>query len=314
MRIGRTQRTTWALAIALSAAVSCNLVLDNEKRKLSAIESSDAGPVIVMIADSGTPAAVDSGSDAGVCGAAEFPECTPGEIEMGMEACGDCGAGTRTRQRGCAIDCSWGSWSPWGNCQQPDEVCKPGETEERMEACGFCMLGMRKSTRSCTSSCGWSDWMPETCIEDEANCEPGALKVHADKPCGDMCGLATQTQTCNASCKWDPIASGACISHAECTPGETRMLDAIGCNPAYCNKGIQPRMQVCADSCTWAQPAPMGSCTIPDGVCRPMDLGGSGWRCKPNERGYRETCAPSTAAPETACTWRGRQADSSCGG
>ena len=105
MRTGRSQQTVWAVALAL-CAMSCNLVLDNEKRKLSpALESYDAGPVIVVIVDSGTTSAVDAGSDSGACGAAEFPECTPGEIGMSMEACGNCGAGTRTRQRGCSIEC-----------------------------------------------------------------------------------------------------------------------------------------------------------------------------------------------------------------
>ena len=316
MSLGRTQRTIWGIALALLAAASCNLVLDNEKRTLSpsAIEGYDAGPAVVVVVDSGASSKGDASSDAGACGDVEFPECTPGEVQPGMESCGECGAGTRTRQRGCTFDCRWASWSPWSECQEPAGICKPGRTEENTEACGYCGLGMRKTTRSCTSSCGWSDWTPQACIEDESNCSPGMVMRLPDKACGTMCGQASQTRTCNSSCQWDPIVTGECVSHAECAPGATRMVDAVGCNPAYCNKGIQQRIQLCTDSCTWAPPAPTGGCTFPEGVCRPMDLGGMGFRCKPNDRGFRETCTPSTAAPAEACMWRGRQADSSCGG
>jgi hypothetical protein len=309
----RVQRSIWGIAFALFVTSGCNLVLDNEKRKLSPlIDGVEAGVPDIMIVDSGPPVVIDPDVDAGECSGTEFPECTPNMLDTDMESCGRCGAGTRTRERGCGADCRWHSWSTWGECDEPAEVCTPGDADPIMEACGNCGLGMRKSTRICTSSCSWSDWMPEACVEDESNCSPNTTMKLDDLPCGDMCGRASQIQTCNANCQWGPVVSGECVPHGECKPGTTRMADPAGCNATYCNKGIQLRAQTCTAECSWSAPTASGACTIPDGICRPMDLGGVGSRCIPNDRGYRETCAMSTAAPANACTWRGRMPDASC--
>jgi hypothetical protein len=313
----RLQRLA-SLALALWVCSGCNLVLDNEKRSLSqrAVEPTahDAGAPVDAAADGGESEAGlrDGSADLHTCGSNPFPECTPGAIDMGTQACGDCGAGTQTRMRGCTIECRLASWSPWSDCQEPADICKPGMAQEMMEACGECGLGMRKTTRSCMSSCGWSDWSPQSCSGDESACHPGAILKLADVGCGTMCGHASQTQTCNARCGWDPMVTGMCTSEGMCKPGTTRMAAAGGCNANYCNKGVQQQMETCTQGCAWGTPtAAAGGCTIPSNVCRPMDLGGMGSRCRPNDSGYRESCSNSTAGA-SACTWGGRQADSSC--
>jgi hypothetical protein len=313
MSARRAQRWVWGVAFAALYVSGCNLVLDNDERKLSPLlDGVEAGLPEITIIDSGPAPVPDSGADAGECSGTEFPECTPDMSDTDSESCGACGLGKRTRRRSCTGDCRWESWSPWGECEVPAEVCNPGDEDPMMEACGYCGLGMRKTTRICNSSCHWSDWMPEACVEDPANCSPGTTMKHSDLPCGEMCGRASQIQTCNASCKWDPIVTGACVPQGECKPGATRPASSAGCNAAYCNKGIQLRVQTCTAECTWSEPTAMGACTIPDGVCRPTDLGGMGTRCISNDRGFRQTCALSTAAPADACTWRGRIADASC--
>jgi hypothetical protein len=306
-----------ALALALTVLAGCNLVLDNEKRSLSRIVepvgTHDAGSTSGPAADGGEgdAASLDGDVESNTCEGTASAQCPPSKIDMRSEGCGNCGAGTRTRMRGCTIDCRWGSWSPWSECQEPEEVCKPGETQEKMEACGLCGLGMRKTTRSCTSSCGWSDWSPQSCVEDEATCMPGAIMKLADVLCGTMCGRAPRMQTCNTSCAWDPIVMGACGSEGMCKPGDSRMAAAGGCNPSFCNKGVSQQTQTCTQNCAWGAPTPVGTCTIPADVCRPMDLGGMGSRCQPNDTGMRETCMNSTAGA-TACTWGNRVRDMTC--
>jgi hypothetical protein len=307
------QCSVWGIAFAMLVASGCNLVLDNEKRKLSPLfDGVEAGVPDVTIIDSGPPIVIDAGNDAGQCSGTEFPECAPNMLDTGRESCGVCGSGTRTRERQCSAECRWESWGPWSECDEPASVCMPGDEDQSMEACGFCGLGMRKTTRICTSMCSWSDWMPEACVEDESNCSPLTTMRFPDIPCGDMCGRASQIQTCGMDCKWGPILTGECITQAECKPGATRMAEPEGCNATYCNKGIQQRMQTCTAECTWSAPAATGACTIPEGVCRPMDLGGTGTRCIPNDRGYRQTCALSTEPPANRCTWRGRMPDATC--
>jgi hypothetical protein len=297
-----------SFALALTLVSSCNLVLDNEKRSLSQRFDS------TIPSDVGAPdSAVDSGQESGpigdadsgpeTCGGEPFPQCVPNMIDMDMESCGECGLGTRTRQRGCTMNCRWASWSEWSACEQPAEVCKPGMTEMNMESCGNCDVGMRKTSRTCTRTCGWSDWNPEACIGAEATCKPETILHLPDIGCGAMCGHSTQTQTCNASCGWDPAVTGACMSEGMCKPGVTRMATPGGCNPDYCNKGVQQRIETCTQSCTWGTPTAMGMCTIPTTVCRPMDLGGMGYRCRQNDPGYREPCNASTSP--NACTWSG---------
>jgi hypothetical protein len=306
-------------ALALILLSGCNLLLGNDKRSLS----QHADPNVVS-ADAAMDAATDAGEDAGpahdggsaepgACGGVAFRQCVPNAIDMGTQACGDCGAGTRTRERGCTISCQWASWSEWSECREPADVCKPGATEEKMEACGNCNLGTRKTTRTCTSSCGWSDWSPGICAEKAETCMPGMIRPLADVGCGTMCGHAAQSQTCSNSCAWGPVMAGMCTSEGMCKPGTTRMAADGGCNPNYCNKGVQPRMETCTQSCTWGTPTTTGMCTIPTNVCRPMDLGGTGMRCRVNDPGYGERCYNSTAAAANACTWTGvREAFSGC--
>lgn len=304
-----------SIAIALTVASGCNLILDNEKRSLSrrVVDSNVANDAEVP--DSSVDGSEqDSGPtpETRRCGGDPFPQCAPNAIDMGTEACGGCGAGTRTRQRGCTIDCRWASWSAWSDCVEPAEICKPGDTQEKMEACGNCNLGMRKTTRSCTSTCGWSDWNPEACIVDESTCAPGTVWPLTEIGCGAMCGRSTQTRTCNASCAWDPVVTGMCMSEGVCKPGETRMAAPAGCNENYCNKGVQQRTETCTQSCTWGTPTAIGTCAIPTNVCRPTDLGAAtGWRCRPNDPGYREVCNGSTVGA-AACTWSSREAYSGC--
>jgi hypothetical protein len=299
-------------SLALAIVSGCNLVLDNEKRWLSQhlVDSNvlnDSGApdgAVVSGEDSGPKK--DSGSEILPCGGTLFPQCTPNALEMDTEACGDCGAGTRTRQRGCAMDCRWASWSEWSECEKAAEVCKPGQTDEKMEPCGNCGFGTRKTSRSCTRTCGWSDWSPEACTGDESTCKTGAILPLPEIGCGAMCGRATQTQTCNASCGWDPVVTGACMSEGVCKPGVTRMATPGGCNPDYCNKGVEQRIETCTQSCTWGAPTATGMCSIPANICRPADLGSTtGWRCRPNDPGFREMCNASTAAAPNACTWSG---------
>jgi hypothetical protein len=304
------------LMLALSLLSGCNLLLDNEKRSLAgesvgSIGMSDAMPA-APAADGGDDAGPDAAMTPSMCGGNTAPQCTPNAIDEDTGACGDCGAGTRTRQRGCSMECRWGSWSDWTECNAPADVCVPGTTQTNMESCGECNLGMRMTSRSCTSSCGWSDWMPGPCMEDEAVCHPGATMTGTPIACGDMCGHASQTQTCNASCAWSKVQSGMCVTEGVCKPGEMRMSTPGGCNSAYCNKGVQQRIETCTASCTWGPPTPTGSCTIPSGVCRPTDLGGKGYRCRANDNGFRDPCYPSTASADLACTYGPRQAFAGC--
>lgn len=306
--------------LALWLVSACNLVLDNEKRSLKSglVDSSSSRDAATseLAADGGDRDGDPDPSDAATqrsCGGNRFPQCLPNAIEPGVEACGECGIGMRTRQRGCTIDCRWGSWSEWSDCQEPAGACTPGAPDEKMEPCGECNLGTRKTTRSCTSSCGWSDWTPESCTEPESSCHPGEIMKLADLSCGTMCGHASQTRTCNASCNWEPIATGMCVSSGTCTPGKTRMSAPAGCNESYCNKGVQQRIETCTASCSWGTPTAMGTCTIPNGVCRPLDKGGTiGYRCRPGDPGFRDPCRPSTASPELACTYGPREAFAGC--
>jgi hypothetical protein len=305
------------LVLVLAIVSGCNLVLDNEKRSLaSGLLDPGGAPDAAVTEPAADGGERDSGADAAkplrTCGGNPFPQCQPNAIQPDTVACGECGVGTMTRQRGCSIECRWGSWSDWSECQAPEEACTPGMVVDNMEACGECGLGTRKTSRSCTSSCGWSDWTPGPCMEDEATCHPGATMTLPEIACGDMCGRASQKRVCNASCGWGPLETGMCTTEGACKPGASRMSSAGGCNPSYCNKGVQQRVETCTASCAWGAPTPTGTCTIPSGVCRPADQGGMGFRCRPGDAGFRDPCYPSTASAALACTYGPREASASC--
>jgi hypothetical protein len=292
--------------------------LNNDKRALER-EVGVAGSDSVPLLDAGGDADVsdpggrraDSGA-ANSCTTMKSPECMPMKIDTDMRACGPCGAGVQTRMRGCSVRCSWGAWSAWTDCQLPDGVCTPGEPDQKQETCGNCGSGTRKSTRTCEGSCAWSNWNQEPCVEDETKCEPGSEMPLPDISCDSMCGRATQKRVCSDSCEWG-TETGACAALGVCLPGQTRTADSTGCNANFCNKGLQARIETCTQNCMWGAPTNSGSCAIPTGVCRPVDLGGMmGWRCRANDRGYRELCYDSTASETDRCTYHGREAYPAC--
>jgi hypothetical protein len=314
-----------AMALSLSAAVGCNLLLDNDKRVLrssilpspDAGNEPDAGPSIVPDAgqdasargaDAGT---VDTGepdagrAPAGCPGTGRIPECSPGTPDTDDAKCGLCDRGKMERNRTCNADCTWGEWSEWGRCLDFPNACKPGEVEGEMTGpCGDCNSGKGTRTRTCTIACGWTDWSPIVCTPDPLRCTPGTVEMLEPIACSGMCSSRTPTRKCNDACSWDDPNPGQCTAQGVCMPGATRMT-AVGCNPDVCNKGEGQQMETCNASCMWGSPVPIGMCPIPSNVCRPVDLGGKGWRCRPNDPGFREHCNASTTREAVRCTWNG---------
>lgn len=298
-----------AFALVALSALACNVLLDNEKRSLEA-------PALVVdggnIEDAGPTGLTDGETPAGCSRTGRLPECAPGLKQEADEVCGRCRLGSRTRSRTCNPECAWSSFGEWSECVEPAEVCTPGERIEMTERCGACDAGTRLTVRVCTAECGWSDWMPGSCTLDADRCEPGSMESLTPVSCDGMCGKAAQTRQCNTECTWDPPVMGECTGQGVCAPGTTRMQEG-NCNANFCNKGVQQQRQTCTQECTWAEPVGVSACTIPPAVCRPMDLGGFGWRCRQNDPGFRETCIPASASEATRCTWAGdRQASGDC--
>jgi hypothetical protein len=333
-------RSLVLLVLFLCAANSCNLVLDNEKRSLASTTdpslTHDAGPTSPprtppdaaadsgadtgtgsLMIDGGPLIGVDSGPEVrppimGCASPDQLSECTPGSVASEMQGCGLCERGQQVRTRMCGDTCGWGAFSEWSACVADPEACKPGDMQERVGACGPCNTGRLVSHRTCTDSCGWSDWSAPVCQSDPLHCMPGETKMIADAPCGQRCGVMKQMQTCNATCTWDPPLKSACMEAGVCAPGDMQAAPNAGCNPDYCMKGVQPQVRVCTSMCMWGAPINNGTCTIPTGVCRPADLGGMGYRCRPNDPGYRELCNPSSASAAMRCTLGAREPFPSC--
>ena len=305
------------LALVMSALCGCNLILDNEKRSLAerSVTAAGTGAIPWSGSDSGQDAAPPGPPldyDAGSCESAA-QRCVPGMADMLQESCSSCGSGLRVRERICTPECQWGPYGEWSECVVPEEVCEPGKVQDKVEPCGPCDKGTRRSTRTCSSACAWSAWKEEECDADESLCEPGSHMELPAVTCDAMCGKSQQVRTCTASCTWGPVESGECEGQGPCKPGETRMADSAGCNPDYCMKGVQPQMQTCTNTCNWGTPTNKGNCTIPEGVCRPKDLGSTtGYRCIEGDPGFRQLCRPSTASPDERCTYAGREAYSGC--
>lgn len=307
-----------AVSLAAWLMAGCNLLLDNEKRSLTSSLGGDPPDGSVDPAPDSGP--VDAGADAAIMSMMSLcdspsAQCTPNALDDGTEACGLCGSGMKTRQRGCSAECRWGPWSEWSDCQINPDACMPGMTQRVMEPCGNCNLGTRWTQRSCTEDCYWEDWQPEECMEPEGTCTPKQVMKLAEQSCGPSeCGVQRPTKTCNDQCQWGNVVAGVCdVTTVVCAPGQTQMAAAVGCNANFCNKGKQQQIQTCTKSCTWGPPTPMGSCTIPEGVCRPLDQGGNlGYRCRQGDPGYREVCRMSTASPDIACTYGPREKFSGC--
>jgi hypothetical protein len=314
-----------ALALGLGFATGCNLVLGNDRRSLSndqtdPVVSSDGGsvirrpPAIDAGADGGAgmrdnaATASDAGADAASCTSSSLaPFCIPGQSATESRACGLCGRAQQMRARMCLDGCSWTPFTPWSACTEPAGMCTPGETQRRQEPCGACGAGSRMSTRTCNEGCGWTEWSPGECAQDPDRCMPGTSLELLPVQCGSRCGTARQTRTCNQDCRWDAPVTQDCAGEGACAPGDTERTGSVGCNQAYCNKGIQPQLRTCSDRCQWGTPMNTGSCTIPSGVCRPEDQGGTGWRCRPNDPGFREFCYDSTESARDRCTWKGNR-------
>lgn len=305
--------------LAASALSGCNLLLDNEKRSLRTDSIGTAGGIPYPMLDgsisSGEPPPplppTDGGSDTGDC--TTSMACMPGEAFMAQERCGSCMKGTRSRQRLCTDTCQWGKWDEWSECEMPEGLCKPGDKGMMMQSCGACDKGVQKAERTCTDACTWGNWSMSSCVIDEALCEPGSRMEMPAVSCDTMCGKMQQTRVCSSSCQWGAVESGECEGQGECLPGATRMVEA-GCNPQYCNKGVQKQQQKCTQVCTWGAPTNMGNCDIPMGeVCRPKDLGSTmGYRCIQGDPGFGEVCQPSTASEALRCTYGARQMVQGC--
>ena len=324
-RSGLGRLPLWAaVLVALSIGTGCNLILDNEQRALreplvepkpDASREDDASTML----DASTDASVDASTpepDAGEPDAGRFPssclgtgsvpECTPGKSMAEKKGCGMCDLGQQMRERSCNADCTWAEWSEWTECLEYDDVCTPGKTDEQPTGpCGDCNTGTGKRTRVCRDSCGWSDWSEIQCTPSPDHCAPGTEEPLDPVACPGMCATQTVRRRCTDACTWDAPVMGACTSQGVCMPGETRMT-MTGCNSDYCNKGVQQQMETCSQTCSWDAPVAVGMCSIPTNVCRPLDLGGTrGWRCRPNDAGYREFCHMSTAPEDQRCTWDG---------
>ncbi|HKU40645.1 MAG TPA: hypothetical protein VJR89_20935 [Polyangiales bacterium] len=325
----------------LCAAVGCNALLNNEKRSLAsstetpdaAIDGApvstppppppDATPAGPEAGTSSQPPTVDAGpSITEEAGAGATPsscsspdgtaECKPGMVDMQQRQCGPCLLGTETRMRICGESCGWGSFSLWSGCEMPPDACEPDEVQQRTENCGPCMSGTLVSKRSCTASCAWTDWTAGTCEMAPEHCTPGQTQEVEGLRCGMRCGISKRTQTCTESCTWGPPVTGPCVEQGMCIPDSVQPADPVGCNPSYCNKGVQAQVRRCTDSCTWSDPIPQGQCTFPAEVCRPADQGGMGYRCIQGESGARQTCYPSTASAALRCTWGPREQFAGC--
>jgi hypothetical protein len=336
------QRRRWqvSLVLCICAATGCNLVLGNDPRSLAGSmtgpnATTDAGPT-----PPSEDAAVDSGADTGPAGGAaaidagpmmstdprpdagppaegcaspdHSAECMPGKIGDQVQGCGLCKRGLQTRTRVCGETCGWGAYSEWTMCEEDPDACKPGDVQERVSQCGPCDSGRLISRRTCTDNCGWSEWSAEMCELDPLYCMPGVTRSLPDLPCGQRCGVIKQTQMCSATCTWNVAMRSACMEAGVCTPGETQAAPNVGCNAEYCMKGVQPQHQVCSTACMWGPPTDNGTCSIPNTICRPADLGGMGYRCSLTNSGYREPCIPSTASAASRCTFGPREPFPSC--
>lgn len=343
----RAVRLHVAFALCIYAATGCNLLLDNDKRSLGSITdptmttdtgvpqtppttpedaatdpAPDSGPVGGSPAiDGGPPMSVDhpkpdgGPKPIGCASPDQLAECTPGMPQMEMQKCGLCMRGTQTRTRMCGDTCGWGPYSAWTPCEEDQAACKPDTVQDRMDqACGPCNTGRLISHRTCTDKCEWSEYSEPQCQLDPLYCVPGMTQMLPDMPCGQRCGVIKQTQTCNNMCKWNTPVKSMCMEAGVCTPGATQAASDAACNPDYCMKGKQPQIQVCSSTCKWNAPMANGMCSIPPGICRPLDLGSTsgGYRCDPDMSGYRQVCYMSTASTAQRCTWGPSERFPSC--
>lgn len=199
------------------------------------------GFVCVAACVAGACACVGSAPDGAVTPLDGGPctgECTPGETEEEMQACGECGEGIERRTRTCGPDCRWGDYGEYGECET-DAECSPGETESRSADCGRC--GNKDQSRSCESTCKWSDWVDAGACSDQGVCEPGTTRGGCDisyEGTPTSCGV----QVCGSRCTW-----GSC----QLAPGATCLAER-GNNFRCCTpSGGGSGWQFCNRGCTW---------------------------------------------------------------
>ena len=109
-------------------------------------------------------ASVDGGGTdgAGLDGAGDANcECTVGEMQTDMEACGNCGMLERTRT--CAATCQWNEWMN-GECMG-EGVCMAGAMQMMQQTCqnGKDSTGTRSCTRQCGDLCTWGSFTCQAC-------------------------------------------------------------------------------------------------------------------------------------------------------
>ena len=85
-------------------------------------------------------------------GCVDERDCSPRQVQMEQDSCGDCG--TKSGTRTCLSTCTWPTSPTWGGCQGEGE-CKPGSEQWRTDvACGDCD-GRETSKRTCRSDCSY---------------------------------------------------------------------------------------------------------------------------------------------------------------
>ncbi|GMV41088.1 MAG: hypothetical protein AMXMBFR64_28040 [Myxococcales bacterium] len=169
-------------------------------------------------------------------------ECNPGQVQS--QACGQCGAKTRT----CTSGSTWGAWTGC-NGQGP---CAPGATQN--QGCGAC----GHQSRTCTAACQWGGW--SGCAA-QGECVAGATQQQGCGNCGH------QTRTCGGGCSWGGWSG--CMGEGPCAPGASQTEACGDC-------GLHGRS--CGGDCQWAGwsacegPDPEGGTLVCDtqelGVCR----------------------------------------------
>lgn len=170
--------------------------------------------------------------------------CMAGEIETGMEGCGTCGGGTRSRTRSCGATCEWGAWGAWGACTDGGgSECSPGETDMETRACGNCNTGSQSRSRSCSGDCRWGSWSAWSGCSGGGACAPGSTMTC---PGGSGSPCRRNSVTCTGSCTWPScglVSGAACdwVSDSGVSGGRYRC-----CSPPT------DGWQFCLSSCQWS--------------------------------------------------------------
>jgi len=206
-----SSRTAFA---AVLAAVSSGCFADYEKSNDSettnggsAGSAGSAGSIVSGGSGNTAPASAGRFGGSSLAGAggtsatgcsAPNPVCAAGDDATETDSCGNCAMGKKTRTRQCQSDCTWGAWSSWSACNNPEE-CVPGTKDSNTQTVSCPCGGSKAQQRTCASTCTWGAWT-DTSACDISCC---ATLMYCDTPDSVASGRGTWCRRKTAACSRD---------------------------------------------------------------------------------------------------------------